>query len=92
MKAQKKDNVVRFSEKRYKTDVQRQKMGTAEYIKTVSQRAGVEGIPSVFRRKHHVDSMPVGRLLRSKLWFGFKVAAYNIKKLINQTKTILLPS
>lgn len=92
MKTQKKDNVVRFSEKRYKADIQRQKMGTAEYIKTVSQRAGVEGIPSAFRRKYRVDSMPVRGLLRSKLWFGFKIAAYNIKKLINHTKTISLPS
>lgn len=49
MKAQKKDNVVRFSEKRFMTDVQRQ-MVTAEYIKTISQRAGVKDVPSVFRR------------------------------------------
>ncbi|MDO9574859.1 MAG: transposase [Candidatus Contubernalis sp.] len=92
MKAQKKDNVVRFSAKRYKTDVQRQKMNTAEYFKVVNQRAGVEGIPSVFRRKYRVDCMPVRGLLRSKFWFGLKIAAYNIKKLINQAKTIPTPN
>lgn len=92
MKPQKKDNVVNFSKKRYQIDIQRQKMGTAEYIKVISQRAGVEGIPSVFRRKYRVDCMPIRGLLRSKFWFGLKIAAYNVKKLINQAKTIPTPS
>ncbi|WP_051533993.1 transposase [Desulfitibacter alkalitolerans] len=92
MKEQKKDNVVRFSAKRYNTDLQRAKMDDAEYNKLVSQRAGVEGIPSVFRRKYQVDYMPVRGLVRSKFWFGFKVAAYNIKKLINRVSGLGLTS
>lgn len=92
MKEQKKDNVVRFSAKRYKTDLQRAKMDTTEYIELVNQRAGVEGIPSVFRRKYQVDRMPVRGLVRSKAWFGFKVAAYNIKKLINRASGVGLTS
>ncbi|MEW6624650.1 MAG: transposase [Bacillota bacterium] len=88
MKEQKKDNVVRFSAKRYKTDLQRAKMDDTEYIKLVNQRAGVEGIPSVFRRKYQIDYMPVRGLVRSKIWFGFKVAAYNIRKLINRASSL----
>jgi hypothetical protein len=84
IKRQKKYNVVRFSEKRYKVDLQREKMGTAEYIKLTNQRAGIEGIPSVLRRKYNVDAMPIRGLLRSKMWFGFKIAAYNFKKLLKQ--------
>lgn len=84
IKHQKKYNVVRVSEKRYNTDFQREKMKTSEYIKLTNQRAGVEGIPSVLRRRYRIDSLPVRGLLRSKLWFSFKIAAYNIKKLLKQ--------
>ena len=34
-------------------------MGEKEYIKECNQRAGIEGIPSVLRRKYNVDNMPV---------------------------------
>lgn len=59
-------------------------MGTAEYIELTNQRAGIEEIPSVLRRKYNVDAMPVRGLPRSKMWFGFKIAAYNYKKLLKQ--------
>jgi hypothetical protein len=57
-------------------------MDTKEYIELANQRAGIEGLPSVFRRIYNVDSMPVRGELRSKIWFGFKVLASNVKKLI----------
>jgi hypothetical protein len=57
-------------------------MDTNEYIELANQRAGIEGLPSVFRRIYNVDSMPVRGELRSKIWFGFKVLASNVKKLI----------
>ena len=57
-------------------------MQTKEYIQLTNKRAGVEGIPSVIRRKYQVDSMPVRGLLRSKLWFSFKIGAYNFNKLL----------
>jgi hypothetical protein len=84
IKHQKKYNVVRVSEKRYQTDLQREKMNTAEYIKLTNKRAGIEGIPSVLRRRYKIDTIPVRGLLRSKLWVGFKIAAYNFKKLLKQ--------
>ena len=37
--------------------------------------------------KYNEDAMPVRGLLRSKLCFGFKVGAYNFKKLMKYTFT-----
>jgi hypothetical protein len=78
--------VVRISEKAYRLSLLRVKMGTEEYRRIASQRAGIEGIPSVLRRKYKVDFMPVRGLLRSKLWFGFKIAAMNFKSLLKWIK------
>ena len=72
---------VRFTEQRYATDKLRELMKTKEFIKLTNQRAGIEGVPSVFRRKYNVDNMPVRGFVRSKLLFGFKTAASNVKKL-----------
>jgi len=58
------------------------KMGTKEYKEIASKRAGVEGIPSVLRRKYGIDHLPVRGKVRSKVWLGFKVAAINCKRLI----------
>ena len=44
-------------------------------------RNGVETVPSVIRNKYLVDTMPVRGKLRTKLFFGFKVAALNFQKL-----------
>lgn len=86
-KPQKKCNVVRFTKNRYNTDQQREKMGTDEYIQTTNLRAGVEGIPSVLRRFYKIDTMPIRGLVRSKIWLGFKIAAYNVKKLLKGLRT-----
>ncbi|MDR3598357.1 transposase [Clostridium sp.] len=83
-KASKKFNTIRFSEKAYNTATQRDKMKTHEYIENANKRAGIEGIPSVLRRRYKIDTMPIRGLLRSKLWVGFKIAAYNFKKLLKQ--------
>lgn len=60
----------------------RAEMGTAEYKEIASKRAGVEGIPSILRRKHDVDHLPVRGRVRSKVWFGFKIDAINTKRFI----------
>jgi len=77
-------NSVSFTEKRYETDRLREEMGTKEYKKLTNQRNAIEGVPSVFRRKYNVDYMPVRGLVRSKVWFGLKVGAYNVKKLFKR--------
>lgn len=86
VKEQVKYNSIRFSEQQYATAKLREEMETKEYIKLTSQRAGVEGIPSVFRRVYNVDNMPVRGLVRSKIWFGIKVMASNVKKLFKSVK------
>lgn len=58
------------------------KMETKEYKEIASKRAGVEGIPSVLRRRYNIDSLPVRGLVRSKINFGFKISAINCKRLI----------
>ena len=43
-------------------------------------RNGVETIPSILRRKYHVDEMPVRGKLKTKVFFGFKMFALNFTK------------
>lgn len=87
IKNNKNHNSVSFTEQRYETGKLRETMGEKEYIKECNQRAGVEGIPSVFRRKYDVDDMPVRGEVCQKIWFGFKVAAANFKKLLKGLET-----
>jgi hypothetical protein len=56
---------------------------TVEFKQMQRMRNGVESIPSILRRKYDVDHMPVRGKIRTKLWFGFKIAALNAKKLFN---------
>lgn len=83
---QKKANTVRFDKDRYLRGLYRNQMKTEEYIELTNQRAGVEGLPSVFRRFYNVDSMPVRGEVRSKFYFGFKVLASNVKKIFGNPK------
>ena len=57
-------------------------MKTKEFKEYAYIRNGVETLPSVLRRKYNVDAMPVRGKLRSRLYFGIKVGAVNIKKLL----------
>ncbi len=82
IKKQKKKNVIKFSKKRYEIDKLRIQMGTKEYRQITNERAGVEGVPSVLRRRYQIDSMPVRGLVRSKIWLGFKIMASNMKALL----------
>ncbi|MFW5737237.1 MAG: transposase [Halanaerobium sp.] len=90
IKAKKKHNSISFTEKQYETGKLRKTIGEKEYIKECNQRAGVEGLPSVFRRKYNVDDMPVRSEVCQKIWFGFKVAAANFKKLLKGLKPATL--
>lgn len=49
-------------------------------------RNGVETVPSIIRNKYLVDKMPVRGKLRTKQFFGFKVAALNVSKLLRFTQ------
>lgn len=58
------------------------KLSAEEYIVLQKKRNGVEGLPSVLRRRYHVDTMPVRGLVRSKIWFSFKIGAINVKRVL----------
>ena len=80
IKPQKKMNVIRFSEKRYHNDQLRAAMGTEEYRKLANARAGVEGIPSVLRRRYRVDEMPIRGLVRCKILVWVQNSGYELRK------------
>ena len=56
------------------------------YTQYRNSRNAIEGLPSVLRRRYHVDDIPVFGLLKSKLRFGFKIAAINVKNLLKYTR------
>ncbi len=69
------------------------KYSLAEYQELAKIRNGVEGIPSILRRRYNVDHMPVRGYLRSKMSFAFKVAAINVKRVLKKAKQgCLLPN
>jgi len=63
-------------------------MKTTEFIELAKIRNGVESLPSTLRRKYHVDEMPVRGKLKTKLFFGFKIAALNFKKLLDYKNSL----
>lgn len=68
-------------------------MKTDEFSQMAKLRNGVESLPSILRRKYGVDRMPVRGRLKTKLFFGFKVAAVNFKKLLTyQDSLVLVPN
>lgn len=62
------------------------KLTTDEYKQLTRKRNAVEGIPSVLRRRYHVDDIPVFGYLRSRQFFLFKVGAYNFNKLLKHNR------
>ena len=61
------------------------KLGTSEYQRLARQRNAVEGIPSVLRRKYHVDCMAVRGYVRSKTCFFLKLGAINARRVVKWT-------
>lgn len=81
VKLQTKTAVVNVSAKMVQRAKQMENMKTEEYIELSRSRNGVEAIPSLLRRKYHVDDIPVMGKVKSKLFFGFKIIALNCNKL-----------
>jgi len=79
---QKRRALVKLSQSTIDRAEYAEKLSTDAYKACARIRNGVEGVPSVLRRKYGVDDMPVRGLLRSKLWFGFKIGAINVKRVI----------
>jgi hypothetical protein len=83
-KLQKKSAFVMISEKMVQRATYLKKLSTEEYRTLAKKRNGVEGLPSVLRRRYHVDRIPVRGLMRSKIWFSFKIAAINVKRVLKR--------
>ena len=82
-KMQRKSAVVNVSENKVeRARVANNGSVTAEEYKQYrNARNAIEGIPSVLRRVYSVDDMPVFGIMKSKMMFGLKIAAINVKKL-----------
>ena len=82
LKIHKRTAVLLITKKTSERAALQRQMHTDEYLKYSRFRNGVESIPSVLRRKYGIDKMPVRGKLRTKLFFGFKIAALNFRKLL----------
>lgn len=58
-------------------------METDEFKELAHFRSGVEAIPSLLRRKYHVDKIPTHGKKQTRFHFGFKIGAINFKKLLD---------
>ena len=83
-KLQKKSAFVMISENMVQRAAYLKKLSSEEYRALSKKRNGVEGLPSVLRRRYNVDYMPVRGLVRSKIWFSFKIGAINVKRVLNR--------
>jgi hypothetical protein len=81
-KLQKKSAYVLITAKTIQRASYLKRLSSEEYISLQKKRNGVEGLPSVLRRRYHVDNMPVRGLVRSKIWFSFKIGAINVKRVL----------
>jgi len=79
---QKKSYLFKVSEKTLHRCQLITEMGTSEYQDLAKKRAGIEGIPSVLRRRYKIDYLPVRGVIRVKVYLGFKLSAINCKRLI----------
>ncbi len=52
------------------------------------KRNGVKGVMSVLRRKYHVNDIPVFGKIRTRVFFVFKICAYNVARLHRHLKEV----
>lgn len=68
--------------------LQLRRMRSREFQEYANFRNGVEAIPSLLRRRYHVDKIPAHGKRRTRLHFGFKIAALNFQKLLDYTDSL----
>lgn len=62
---------------------QQQRFLKTDEFKTLARyRNGVETVPAALRSRHNIDKMPVRGLLKCRFYFGIKIAAMNVRKLV----------
>ena len=84
----KKSAFVTITEKMVQRASYLEKISTEEYRSLSKKRNGVEGLPSVLRRRYHVDTMPVRGYVRSKIWFSLKIGAINVKRVLKRVSIL----
>lgn len=67
---------------------QLQYMKTEEFSQYARFRNGVEAIPSLLRRRYHVDKIPTHGKNRTRFHFGFKIAALDFQKLLDYINSL----
>ena len=67
---------------------QLQYMKTENFSEYAGFRNGVEAIPALLRRRYHVDKIPVNGKKRTRLFFGFKIAALDFQKLLDYINSL----
>ena len=60
--------------------IQQRNRNTDEFKAYSRFRNGVESIPSILRRKYHVDRMPVRGYISTTMLFGLKIGALNFNR------------
>lgn len=63
-------------------------MKTKEFSYYARFRNGVEAIPSLLRRRYHVDKIPSHGKKQTRIYFGFKIAALNFQKLLGYINSL----
>ncbi len=79
-KEQIKVNVVRTNQKAINNAKLREERKSPEYQQISNIRAGVEGLPSLLRRRYHIDIRPARGKFYLKLAFSTSIIAINIKR------------
>lgn len=79
---QKKAAKVVVSDKKTRRAELQQKLSSGSLAEATALRNGVEGVPSVLRRRYDIDNMPAFGLLRLKMWFSLKIGAINVKRVL----------
>lgn len=88
-----KANVVKTNQKAINNAKLKEERKSSEYQEVSNIRAGVEGLPSLLRRRYHIDTRPVKGKFYLKLEFSTSIIAINIKRAskIAQNTTIITP-
>lgn len=83
VKQQKKNFAVHVSGKMVQRAQYLEKLSTEEYRDLTRMRNAIEGIPSVLRRRYHIDDIPTYGLARTGFFIVCKAMAYNFVKVRN---------
>ena len=76
----KKANTLRITTEKLNNAVQKSNMNNAEYQKISNTRAAIEGIPSIIRRRYHIDTRANKGKVYLKMEFSAAILSINIKR------------